>query len=183
MVRRRSWVQTPEGALSLQCGIHREALVWENENVKTCSRCGQSRPQEEFPWRYQAKGERGSICRECMRTYNRAHYERNKAAYVSRAAVRDMQMKRIVREAKAKPCADCGVEYPYYVMDLDHLGDKEFSLSSPRARAGSVERLKTEIAKCDVVCANCHRARTHNRAAGSGSATGRPKACVTGFDS
>jgi hypothetical protein len=28
--------------------------------------------------------------------------------------------KRLIRQAKARPCADCGVLYPYYVMDFDH---------------------------------------------------------------
>ncbi len=69
--------------------------------------------------------------------------------------------KDIVRRAKEVPCRDCGVSYPYYVMDLDHVrGDKLFPLSY---RGAGEQRLLAEIAKCDVVCANCHRARTYQR--------------------
>jgi hypothetical protein len=69
-----------------------------------------------------------------------------------------------VQEAKAKPCTDCGVRYPYYVMEFDHLDSetKEFNVSAGVTRA-SYERLLAEIAKCEVVCANCHAERTHQR--------------------
>jgi hypothetical protein len=60
-----------------------------------------------------------------------------------------------------KPCTDCRVVYPYYVMDWDHLSDKKFQLS--RIRYCSKERILAEIAKCELVCANCHRIRTWNR--------------------
>jgi hypothetical protein len=48
-------------------------------------------------------------------------------------------------------------------MDLDHVrGRKEFKVSEvvQKAYSISLERLQAEIAKCDVVCANCHRVRT-----------------------
>lgn len=65
----------------------------------------------------------------------------------------------IVNKAKDKPCADCGKRYPPYVMDLDHRGDKFTDVS--KMKSYSIQRLLAEIAKCDVVCANCHRERTH----------------------
>ncbi len=69
----------------------------------------------------------------------------------------------MVVEAKSRPCADCGIQYPYYVMDFDHRdgGLKEFPLYSVH---GVTKRaILREIEKCDVVCANCHRERTHRR--------------------
>ena len=53
---------------------------------------------------------------------------------------------------------DCGVQYPFYVMDFDHRGDKLFNVGSGRGR--SFDAVKAEAAKCDVVCANCHRERS-----------------------
>lgn len=64
-----------------------------------------------------------------------------------------------VRRAKEIPCTDCGLRYPYYVMDFDHKGDKKFNLAQCRRKGMNI--VKREIAKCDVVCANCHRQRTH----------------------
>ncbi len=68
----------------------------------------------------------------------------------------------LIDELKSVPCADCGVEYPPYVMDFDHRdpNTKLFRVSSRTHH--STEKLCAEIAKCDVVCSNCHRIRTHN---------------------
>jgi hypothetical protein len=62
------------------------------------------------------------------------------------------------------PCADCGDCFPYYVMDFDHLGDKSFAISRYKTVTNSLERVREEIAKCELVCSNCHRVRTHLRA-------------------
>lgn len=54
-------------------------------------------------------------------------------------------------------CARCGVKDPR-VLDFHHKDgkEKEFSIGSSR-RAVGFERIKKEIEKCVVVCANCHR--------------------------
>lgn len=61
------------------------------------------------------------------------------------------------------PCTDCGLHYPYYVMHFDHLGDKTHKVSRLANAGASIDRLKLEIAKCELVCANCHAIRTHER--------------------
>lgn len=62
---------------------------------------------------------------------------------------------------KRRPCADCGVQYPPYVMQFDHRdpGVKLFNVSAAPGRY-STDQVLNEIAKCDVVCANCHAERT-----------------------
>lgn len=70
--------------------------------------------------------------------------------------------KEIIRLAKDRPCMDCGIRYPTAVMDFDHVrGIKSFGVSQGVNRG--VDVLLTEISKCDVVCSNCHRMRTHPR--------------------
>jgi hypothetical protein len=66
----------------------------------------------------------------------------------------------VIDEAKARPCMDCKIQYPACVMDLDHRdpSTKLFSMNSIATR--SVAVIRAEIAKCDVVCSNCHRIRT-----------------------
>jgi hypothetical protein len=49
------------------------------------------------------------------------------------------------------------------VLDFDHLGEKSYNVSDAIARVLSWARIELEIAKCEVVCANCHRIRTHER--------------------
>jgi hypothetical protein len=67
----------------------------------------------------------------------------------------------IIDELKSAPCADCGGTFPPVCMDFDHLGDKKFTVS--RAYTRSIGTVLAEIAKCEVVCANCHRIRTAAR--------------------
>jgi hypothetical protein len=68
----------------------------------------------------------------------------------------------ILTRARSQPCADCGRRFPPQAMDFDHvLGAKEMDIIGMR-RHGR-ERVRAEIAKCDVVCATCHRRRTRRR--------------------
>ena len=61
---------------------------------------------------------------------------------------------------EASPCADCGVSYPAVVMEFDHVrGDKITSVSMMISCLASWEAIEEEIAKCELVCSNCHRLR------------------------
>lgn len=64
---------------------------------------------------------------------------------------------------KSKPCMDCGKTFPRCCMEFDHRPDetKEFYLG--RSKCMPLERRIAEIAKCDLVCACCHRIRTESR--------------------
>jgi 5-methylcytosine-specific restriction endonuclease McrA len=75
------------------------------------------------------------------------------------------EMRSWVRELKSTtPCADCQLLFPYYVMDFDHVtDDKEKAISVAMNQGWSKSKLEEEIAKCELVCANCHRQRTHQR--------------------
>lgn len=86
-----------------------------------------------------------------MRKISNAVYQQRRSAEIADA------IKRIKTET---PCADCGQHFPYFVMDFDHLGGKVHSISEMRRRRWTLPALLREIAKCDVVCANCHRIRT-----------------------
>lgn len=70
------------------------------------------------------------------------------------------KIKEIIKSAKDVSCQDCGVKYPWYVMDFDHVrGKKRFRIGNAPHKYG-MQSVVDEIAKCDVVCANCHRIRT-----------------------
>lgn len=84
---------------------------------------------------------------------------------LSRQHDRRSQITKFIQEYKQSVgCKDCGENYPFFLLDFDHLDDKEFDVSSYRTKTLSLEKVKAEIAKCDVVCANCHRSRTYYRA-------------------
>ncbi len=94
---------------------------------------------------------------------SKRHYEANKVRYVERNKRYREEIRAFVRGVKENsPCQDCNKNYPYYVMDFDHLEDKKFDINF-LASTGRIGALKVEIKKCEVVCANCHRIRTHIR--------------------
>lgn len=128
---------------------------------KVCTKCGQTKALADFNRR---KNGYQSHCRECARAYIRQHYQANRAYYREKNKRKLQRIFTLVRSAKDKPCADCGQSYPYYVMDFDHReGEIKTTEVTRLISTHSIRRVQEEIAKCDVVCSNCHRVRTFKR--------------------
>lgn len=128
-----------------------------------CSKCKQDREDEYFPWKNKVTGERHSHCKPCKREVSKAHYHANKDLYIARSNARKKQHRAEVDEYKGNtPCIDCGVQYPPYVMDFDHRDPGEKVSEVGRlVQLGNRQAIWDEIAKCDLVCSNCHRERTY----------------------
>lgn len=133
------------------------------EDFKVCSRCNLLKQLDEFNFRNKLKGSRHSYCRECGTLYTRNHYKNNKKQYLKRNARSLAKRQEFVRNFKSRPCKDCGIQYPYYVMDFDHREGELKELQMSQVVRYTINKLKREIAKCDVVCSNCHRERTFQR--------------------
>ena len=71
--------------------------------------------------------------------------------------------KALINSLKSGPCTDCGNSYPPHVMDFDRLSDKTEDVAKMSGYRRSVQRIMTEVAKCELVCSNCHRIRTAAR--------------------
>lgn len=122
---------------------------------------------EQFPINRSRKDGRHGWCFECQRAYLRDHYQRNRDYYLAKARISNALhlkvSKALIRELKDVPCTDCGRRYRSWVMEFDHVrGDKLFSVST-NLRGRRHALLIAETQKCEVVCANCHRQRTHDR--------------------
>jgi hypothetical protein len=64
----------------------------------------------------------------------------------------------------ARGCADCGWARWARGLDWDHVrGPKVATIAIMIGRRDSWQAIEDEMAKCEVVCANCHRVRTHER--------------------
>lgn len=103
---------------------------------------------------------------EYNKRYLKKHYRDNKQYYFDKKNRRIKEAIAFVNQIKeGKVCADCMTPYPPYVMDFDHReGKMKDRCISLMVRMGvSHERMLEEIKKCDLVCANCHRERTHQR--------------------
>jgi len=143
--------------------------MWEK---KLCGGCGLSRNREEFALKNSRTGQRHSQCKECGRRCAKEHYRANHAKYVERNR----------RNTPLQRRRNAGIAYQYLLLHACvtcHESDPvvlEFNHKDPRTklanvadliRSGcSVNRLLDEIAKCEVMCANCHQRFT---------SLGRPK--------
>jgi hypothetical protein len=134
---------------------------------RRCGRCGETKPEEDFAWRRKSTGERQHYCRVCQAAYNRQHYLANRHLYIDRAAKRTKSIAAertayLIEFFETHPCADCGEDDPV-VLEFDHAGaEKTFNIGQA-LRDRRWQRVLEEIAKCEVVCANCHRRRTARR--------------------
>ena len=73
-------------------------------------------------------------------------------------------VKDAVDKLKAAPCMDCGLKFPPICMDFDHRPtEKKTANVSQLVKWSSMACVLAEVAKCDLVCSNCHRIRTANR--------------------
>lgn len=115
------------------------------------------------------KGTRRNICKLCRNIYQQQYYKENAAIHIARVGKRNKTIRQkhaaLIDAYKRKPCLDCKQIFPTYVMDFDHVrGEKKYLVSKLRSwHYVNEETIKTEIEKCDIVCANCHRIRTQQR--------------------
>ncbi len=101
-----------------------------------------------------------------QKEYQRQHYLLYREKYLKNKYAKRKALREKIRQLKAEtPCTDCKINYPYYVMDFDHLLDKE-SLVARLINDNKKKALENEIKKCEIVCSNCHRQRTYNRLRG-----------------
>lgn len=117
--------------------------------MKKCIQCGVAQALEEFHKNSAYKDGHQSRCRTCHNGMRNARLD---------------HIKSTIDALKAVPCADCATEYPAVCMDFDHISDyKHFDIGNARAQGYALDRVLNEIAKCEVVCSNCHRLRTAAR--------------------
>lgn len=90
--------------------------------------------------------------KDYYKSKNRQYYLSHRAGYRKR-----------LDTFKKGPCADCKIEYSPWQMDFDHRKGQKKSFNIGSRRSAYWQTLVKEILKCDVVCSNCHRNRTHER--------------------
>lgn len=132
------------------------------KTTKKCCNCDKSLPLEDFYPSSKAKDGRQSKCKPCHREYRKSHYESNKSKYISKAAdCRQRYRQEFLDFIKTKSCVDCGND-DWRVLEFDHQRDKSFNICEKKGQR-TLKSLMSEIEKCEIVCANCHRIRSHEQ--------------------
>lgn len=93
------------------------------------------------------------VCANCHRVRTETRRVPSQNPY------RQTLMARLV-ELKKAPCADCRGTFDPKAMEFDHTTEDKVTCVS---ECWSWAKMQEEAAKCDLVCANCHRVRTHDR--------------------
>ena len=132
--------------------------------TRVCGRCAIEKPIDEFGFRYVQRGIRHSWCKGCMAEYKSAWYERNRARHIAHVrAARDQtgdeNQRRMWQYLAVHPCVECGERDPV-VLHFDHLRDKRNDVAYMCKSGFAWATILVEIAKCQVLCANCHATKT-----------------------
>jgi hypothetical protein len=138
-----------------------------DKSLRRCGRCEELKPIEEFAWRRKARGQRDNYCAPCRAAYKQEHYAANRSRYVAQALARKRSLvlqrtECLVEYFLAHPCVDCGEGDPL-VLEFDHCAGEKIFCIGKGLRDRNWQSVLDEMAKCDVVCANCHRRRTARR--------------------
>ena len=132
--------------------------------TKRCAECRVVKSVSEFH-RHKTRSDGLQVhCKQCRKAHSKRWYQQNRDRIVqrnseSKALLRDERQEFLTEYFLSHPCVDCGEADPV-VLDFDHRrGKKDFNIGQKFADV-SMATLLTEIGKCDVRCANCHRRRT-----------------------
>jgi len=132
--------------------------------MKRCPKCGLEKEESEFPVNRTKPGGRGCICRKCHSEYTKANYK----VHARRYKARNVAHKRAMRAwlnglKKSLSCMRCGEKH-IACLSFHHrdASRKECNVSNAVNQGWGIERTKREIAKCDVLCENCHRKQAYD---------------------
>lgn len=122
--------------------------------LKTHHTCG--RP-------YDQKHGTSQRCSFCKNEKMRAYTEDHRTELNAKRRATYNRMRELLHKLKSVPCADCGGKFDPVCMDFDHRDSatKMGKLSNMHHHGEAA--ILAEVAKCDVVCSNCHRLRTYRK--------------------
>jgi hypothetical protein len=134
--------------------------------TKWCGDCHDFVSVADFAYKSRQRGTYQSYCRICQRRRSREHYLQNAAAYKVRVATNNQRTREANRDKLrdylvTHKCTHCGVG-DLAILEFDHRdpASKYRDVSDMVQKGFAWRTIVREIAKCDAVCANCHRRRT-----------------------
>lgn len=132
--------------------------------TKVCTKCEKELDVQLFAFANKKLGTKRSICKFCIKNVTDKHYLDNKNAYRLNQIERRNRNRNFIKDYLLdKVCMDCD-NSDWRVLEFDHITDDKIAgISKMSNDRRPLDTIKKEIAKCEVVCANCHRLRSYNR--------------------
>jgi hypothetical protein len=133
--------------------------------VKRCGKCRVEKPLAMF---HRRRGGYQTWCKTCRRAYDAGYHRATRPIRIDQKRERHAEFIAWYLALKdGRPCADCGQTYHPAAMQWDHLpGAEKVASVADLCRKNNRGRVLEEIAKCELVCANCHAVRTFQRQRG-----------------
>jgi hypothetical protein len=133
--------------------------------MRTCRVCQQIKPLELFSKHKRYADGVDTECKACAVKRAKA-WDQTETGQLSRKAAQQRNKDYVYGYLKQNQCVDCG-ESRWEVLEFDHVrGQKYCGISAMIQGRLSLNKIKIEIAKCDVRCANCHRLKTYRENGG-----------------
>jgi hypothetical protein len=131
--------------------------------MKLCPSCKEQKQETEFNL---TGNKLQSWCKSCQCVKAKKQYEANKEEQKkkieeNRKKRRSLLQQYLLDRFKSG-CLDCGITDPR-VLEWDHVNGKSWDISKLIHDGASIERAEKELAKCELVCSNCHKIRTYER--------------------
>ncbi|MBI2452467.1 hypothetical protein HYV50_05340 [Candidatus Pacearchaeota archaeon] len=100
---------------------------------------------------------------ERRREYRREWYISHKKSEKKYVRIRKKKIREWIEHyKKSLKCKVCSENHPA-VIEFHHKKDKKFEISYMVANGYSIPRIREELEKCEVLCANCHRKRHYKK--------------------
>lgn len=112
---------------------------------KQCFECKELLPSKNFSADRGSRDGKLPYCKSCNILRAKKHYNK---------------IRKFIAKQKNYPCMDCGNNYPSVCMDFDHRDPKNKIAGVSTMVHYKKSVILAEIAKCDLICSNCHRIRT-----------------------
>ena len=135
--------------------------------MKTCTKCKREKPLAAFNKNKHRSDGHQTACRDCCKTSSRLYYKKNyrkqrKQISEARSIRRKDIQTQLLSYLEQHPCKTCG-NSDIRVLEFDHRdrSTKDGSVSNFLTEGYGWSKIQREIEKCDVLCANCHRIKTH----------------------
>jgi hypothetical protein len=135
--------------------------------MRTCTKCFLQKPIEEFGWKDRTINKRHAVCKECTAKRSSKWYYENREHHLETVnnytqSHRDIAREYVYQYLSTHPCEGilpdgepCNETDPV-VLEFHHVGEKIDDIAIMVGRGHSLEKIKAEIAKCQVLCKNCH---------------------------
>lgn len=129
----------------------------------TCAKCKEDKSIEEFHKNSRRPSGYQSYCKGCRVNIDKQWHKKRWDSGIKQEKqkiLKDRNRNFVNNYLKDKCCVHCG-NSDRRVLEFDHLDPKTKKYNvSEVTRGYSLDSIKEEIAKCQILCANCHRIKT-----------------------